>query len=280
MSYPPQISPAALPFSTLWLALVVGNSRLHWGAFESDRWLGGWHTAHLSLEQAKDLQASGFLTASWQPLGGFPPLPEHNDYHHHPELWIASVVDTQTDLWQDYAHLRLVNTAQVPLAGAYTTLGVDRALTLLGAGVTYGWPVLVVDCGTALTLTAGNDQALLGGAILPGLSSQLRALHDYTDSLPPLSLAAMQSPNRWAMTTAEAMLSGVFYTLLAGIRDFMADWWRQFPAGQVVFTGGDGEIIATGLTASERTLTERVHLDPNLMFWGLRVCRQRLSTDL
>ncbi len=35
----------------LWIALVIGNSRWHWGAFEGDRWLGSWHTLHLTEAQ-------------------------------------------------------------------------------------------------------------------------------------------------------------------------------------------------------------------------------------
>ena len=271
----PRPNPSLSPF--LWLALVIGNSRLHWGAFEGDRWLGGWHTPHLSLEQAKTLQSRGFSRLAWQHLGMSTPLPQDGPVGPPVELWVASVVNAQGDLWQDYPTLQVVNTAQVPLAGAYATLGVDRALTVLGAGVTHGWPVLVVDCGTALTFTAGADDQLLGGAIVPGWRSQLQALHNDTDSLPLISPEAIQLPNRWALTTAEAMLSGVIYSQLAGIRDFMTAWWARFPAGGVVLTGGDSEAMATGLMATDRSLAERIHLDPNLMFWGLQACRQRRS---
>ncbi|NJL46436.1 MAG: type III pantothenate kinase [Leptolyngbyaceae cyanobacterium SM2_5_2] len=140
--------------------------------------------------------------------------------------------------------------------------------------------MLVVDCGTALTFTAGDDDQFLGGAITPGLKSQLKALHESTDGLPLLSPEAITQPNRWAITTAEAMLSGVVYTQLASIRDFLADWWARFPVGRVVLTGGDSKAVVAGLIVTDQALAERLHLDPNLMFWGLRACRQRPSTAL
>ncbi|NJL46437.1 MAG: hypothetical protein HC929_01565 [Leptolyngbyaceae cyanobacterium SM2_5_2] len=125
-----QPSPPTPPaVSGLWLALVVGNSRLHWGAFEAEQWLDGWHTPHLSPTQARSLQASGFAAASWQSLGISPPLLENSQVYY-PELWLASVVKAQANLWQGYTHLHPIHTAQVPLAGTYATLGVDRALTL------------------------------------------------------------------------------------------------------------------------------------------------------
>ena len=65
----------------------------------------------------------------------------------------------------------------IPLEGLYPSLGVDRALALWGAGATWGFPCLVIDGGTALTLTGGNgDGFLVGGAILPGLRLQLQSL--------------------------------------------------------------------------------------------------------
>jgi Type III pantothenate kinase len=36
-------------------------------------------------------------------------------------------------------------------ASEYPTLGTDRALALRGAGKQWGYPVMVVDCGTAMT---------------------------------------------------------------------------------------------------------------------------------
>lgn len=200
-----------------------------------------------------------------------------------PALWMASVVQSQANLWSAYARCHPVTTDQVPLEHSYPSLGVDRALALVGAGDAYGWPVLVVDGGTALTLTAGADRGLVGGAILPGLRAQFRALHDYTDGLPLIAPDLTNLPPRWATTTAAAMASGVIYSQLAGLRDFIADWWQHHgegqQAGQVVFTGGDGSVLAAALACQNPAWAQALRVDSALIFWGLRVCRQGVDRD-
>lgn len=259
-----------------WLALVVGNSRLHWGLFRGEIWQGSWHTPHLTAPEAAQLLAAGFAPRLWGQLGlpgprtgaSLEPWPAT------PELWLASVVAPQVALLQTYPGLRPVTTAQVPLARTYPSLGVDRALSLLGAGLTYGWPVLVVDAGTALTFTAGVDQALRGGAIAPGLSLQLRSLHQATDQLPAIPAGLIGDPPRWATDTPGAMVSGVFHTLLAGLEDFIQAWWRDYPQGAVVLTGGDAPLLLAALHHRPGARGMPLHHDPDLMFWGLRQCRR------
>ncbi len=265
-----------------WLALVVGNSRLHWGAFAGSQWLGGWHTPHLTPDQAQTLMEVGFAAWAWAALvtDAWESAPPDLGSATAPmdlapmDLWMASMVTDQGDLWRRYPGCHGVSTDQVPLARTYPTLGVDRALALVGAGETYGWPVLVVDGGTALTLTAGADGGLVGGAIWPGLRSQFRALHDYTDGLPLISPDLGSLPPRWATTTAEAMASGVLYSQLAGLRDFITDWRQRYGAGQVVFTGGDGPTLAAALASQNPDWATIIQVDPALVFWGLRVCQR------
>lgn len=60
-----------------------------------------------------------------------------------------------------------------------------------------GWPVMVVDCGSALTFTAGNRHGrLAGGAILPGVRLQLAALGTRTAQLPSDVTLPEQLPPR------------------------------------------------------------------------------------
>jgi type III pantothenate kinase len=268
-----------------WLALVVGNSRLHWAAFAGTQWRGTWHTPHGTLAQGQGLIEAGFADGAWADWAveggdgaaagssGLRPI-SLPSMAMRPELWLASVVQDQGVIWAAYDRCTVVTTDEVPLGNRYPTLGVDRALALVGAGDVYGWPVLVVDGGTALTLTAGADQRLVGGAILPGLRAQFRALHDYTDGLPLVDPTLSPLPSRWATTTAAAMVSGVVYGQLAGLRDFIADWRYHYLQGQVIFTGGDGATLATALIAQTPAWREFLRVDLGLIFWGLRVCRQ------
>ena len=283
-----------------WLALIIGNSRWHWAAFDDDDQypnaaggcLGTWHTPHLSQAQVNQLKRGGFATEIWQQWGFDLGLTSDLFHLFHrnslgnsldfgcPELWMASVVAELVAWWADYPALYRVETAQVPLHNSYPTLGVDRALALVGAGDSWGWPVLVIDCGTAMTFTAGAEGGLIGGAILPGLRSQFRALHTDTDQLPALDLDPNFWPNRWAADTAGAITSGILHTQLAGIRDFIAAWEADYPGGAVVLTGGDSEFVIHHLKEQTPALAQRINHDPDLGFWGLRVCRRRSLESL
>ena len=197
------------------------------------------------------------------------------------ELYCASVVPQQTAIWQSYPNFHEVHLAELPLQNQYPTLGIDRALNLLGAGDRYGWPVLVIDAGTALTFTAGTSSGgashLLGGAILPGLALQFNALHQATAALPELSMPSAL-PLRWSIDTVSAIQSGVVLGALATIRDFIAHWHRQEPSGKVVLTGGDGPDLFNWLS-TERPLSG-LSQDANLMFWGLHSYRQQQARTL
>lgn len=278
----------------LWLALIIGNSRWHWGAFEGDgqrlalgdRWLGAWHTNHLTEAQMDELQRGHFSPSAWQRLGIEAALPSNPDAggQDHREIWLASVVNAPLAWLANYPNVHLITTDQVPLQNTYATLGVDRALALVGAGDVWGWPVLVIDCGTALTFTAGVGQRLIGGAILPGLRSQLRALQAHTDQLPTLDFNSdswLDSwPQRWATNTAEAMASGILHTQIAGIRDFIHAWTSDYPAGAVVLTGGDSEVVIRAMKKQTPALAQRIEHDLALGFWGVRVCRQQRLRNL
>jgi type III pantothenate kinase len=116
--------------------------------------------------------------------------------------------------------------------------------------------VLVVDGGTALTYTAVVGREVVGGAIAPGIRLQLQALHQGTAALPDLTSAAIHS--------------GVLYSVLASIHDFLAAWRRDYPHSKVVLTGGDSTFIYQHL----KPFAQPVILDPQVIFKGMAACRQ------
>ena len=267
------------------LGLVIGNSRLHWAWFEGDR-IRSYDMPHLSapliarLTQQLDFAACGL---NWPEITPPPGLP----------LWLASVVPAQIGQWQAYAQMRVMTLDQIPLAGLYPTLGVDRALVLLGAVTIYGAPSLVIDAGTALTFTGADAQgALVGGAILPGWQLQLRALGDHTAALPQISTQRSTQrstqparlPERWSRSTADAMVSGVLYMLLASLHEFVAAWRSQYPDSSILITGGDAvpllellhqheaDLAAPVLAApvlAAPVLAAQIRLDSHLIFRGM-----------
>ena len=262
-----------------WLALEIGNSRLHWGWFEGENLRETWNTPHLSSSIEQQLAQCKTLADLPEEILSSTPIALKSKIQNLkllPRIYIASVVPTQTALWQAYPEIHVMTLDKIPLLGVYPTLGIDRALSVLGAGETFGFPTLVIDAGTALTFTgADGDRCLVGGAILPGLSLQLQSLGQ-TANLPSITTPEILAlPKRWALNTPEAIQSGVIYALIASIRDFITSWWKKFPHSQICFKGGDGNLLLEYLRSLHPEFV-RTHscapllYEPNLTFWGMR----------
>ncbi len=218
----------------IWLALAIGNSRYHWAWFIDQELQESWHSDYVSADNwSKQLvlpdNFAAYLQAQQLQLSDLP-------------IFLASVVPFQTELWQPHVQ-RVVTLADMPLSNLYPTLGIDRALAAYGAGQIYGYPVLVIDGGTALTLTGiDSDRQLVGGAICPGLGLQLQSLNVGTAALPKLPVPTALPP-RWAQDTPSAIMSGVLHGSIASLQSFIQDWYQQFPGSPVLVTGGDGELL-------------------------------------
>ncbi|MBD2096058.1 pantothenate kinase [Trichocoleus sp. FACHB-591] len=257
-----------------WLALMIGNSRLHWAWFDRDQLQSTWDSEHLvNSDPPSPPNLEGILERA--SLSSRERAVRRSREENLDELPIvlASVVPDQIAIWQGYPHLQILTLEQILLEHSYPTLGIDRALALWGAGEVYGWPVLVIDAGTALTFTGGNtERQLVGGAILPGLSLQVRSLAQKTAALPAIALPETL-PTRWANDTQEAIASGITHTVLAGVVNFIEAWWEEFPGSAVVITGGDRALLHHYLQSQHSQLAAQITGDPNLIFWGMRACR-------
>jgi type III pantothenate kinase len=256
-----------------WLALEIGNSRLHWAFFQGETLDFTWNTDYLPdsvIQQLAHCRAADDLPAAFFPVSAR--VREQEKYVSFPlSLIVASVVPQQTALWQTYPNVHIVTLDDVPLKNLYPTLGIDRALALWGAGKQWGFPMLVIDAGTALTFTgADTNQCLIGGAILPGLGLQFASLGQRTGQLPQVEIESSQPlPPRFTLNTPEAIQSGVIYTLLAGIKDFVTAWWELFPEGKVVIKGGDRTLLINCLQALYPDIAAGLIVEPNLIFWGI-----------
>lgn len=248
-----------------YLALMIGNSRLHWGLFTNKNLELTRDTDYVTPSVIHQLAQSSAVDELLSRIFSLhSPIP-----HLSHSLFLASVVPSQTELWQNYANVCMITLDHIPLQGLYSTLGIDRALALWGAGITCGFPVLVIDAGTALTFTgADTNHSLVGGAILPGLGLQFATLTEKTGQLPHVHFP-QQLPPRFAENTQEGIQSGVIYTIIAGIRDFVEAWWRDFPRGQVVITGGDRQILFDYLQLQFPAIAKHLIIEPNVVFLGM-----------
>ena len=262
------------------LALAIGNSRLHWALLSTENVLSTWDTDYLDQETIALLipncnDLSTLITLSGHPLHP-PQLPIA-------PLLLASVVPAQTHLWQHSVHTQTITLDQSPVQGIYPTMGIDRALAVLGAGRCYGFPVLVIDGGTALTFTGvDGDRQVVGGAILPGLRLQGRSLTQHTAALPEIdffedAISSGSALIRWAKRTPDAIRSGIFYTVLAGIFDFIQHWQQNYSGNFIVFTGGDGQFLLAQMQKQYPQLTSDVVFNAGLVFEGLRTVMTQIS---
>lgn len=239
---------------SLWLGLMIGNSRLHFALFdENNKIKQVWDINHLSQGELYQDCLSSLVP-------NFNQIP----------LYLASVVPNQTTFWERYPHLRMITLANIPIEGMYSTLGIDRALALFGGGEYFGYPVLIIDAGTALTFTGVDaEKKFQGGAIIPGLRLQIQSLAQKTGMLPEVGMNRQLS-RRFAQDTQSAIQSGIIYTVLAGIVDFINNWWLDFPQSKIVLTGGDRRVIFNYLRAVYSPIASQIIVDKDLIFWGMK----------
>lgn len=147
-------------------------------------------------------------------------------------------------------------------------LGNDRVTDAVAAASLYPTPVIIVDMGTATTISVVDEKKrFLGGAILPGVYTALNSLSGKAAQLPHISL---DKPKRAiGRNTVDAMRSGILYGT-AGSVDALIRQIRQELGGccTVVCTGGLGKVITP-------MCQEEVILDEDLLLKGLVILYEK-----
>lgn len=141
-------------------------------------------------------------------------------------------------------------------------LGSDRVADAVGAIGEYPCPLIIVDMGTATTISViDRNKNFLGGMIIPGLQVSLDSLANRTSQLPHISLDA---PKKVIGTnTVDCMKSGIIYST-AGSIDGAIDRIEQ-ELGEsctVVSTGGHARKIIPHCH-------HEILIDPYLLLKGL-----------
>lgn len=147
-------------------------------------------------------------------------------------------------------------------------LGNDRVTDAVAAAHFYPTPVIIIDMGTATTVSVvDNGNRFLGGAIMPGVYTALNSLSGKASQLPHISL---DKPKQViGRNTVDAMRSGILYGT-AGSVDAVIRRIREELGGSatVVCTGGLSKVIAP-------LCTEKVILDEDLLLKGLMLLYQK-----
>ena len=145
----------------------------------------------------------------------------------------------------------------LPDVDQYPGMGLDRIV----AGLAVPAPVVVVDAGTACTLTAWvAGPRLRGGLILPGIRACAAGLHALAPALPEV---APGGDDPCARTPAEAIANGLAIGWPGLVGAALARLRAVTGISTVVATGGDADRLA------EAGVLARSWIRPDLVLDGL-----------
>ena len=187
-----------------------------------------------------------------------------------PEEVILSSVRHSDEVFVEYmrSHFRfLLLTADTPLPiknlyNSPETLGLDRLAAAVAATSLFpNRNVLIINTGTAITYDLVTcDKEYLGGAISPGLTMRLMALHNFTQKLPLVSLK--EESNLVGTTTDESILSGVLNATRAEIDGMIGKFNNHYDQLAVILSGGDIKYF-------DKSLKNSIFAVPNIVISGL-----------
>ncbi|MEX2138569.1 MAG: type III pantothenate kinase [Pirellulales bacterium] len=152
-------------------------------------------------------------------------------------------------------------------------VGIDRLLGAVAANQVRaaGRAAVVVGVGTAITVDLVSPAgAFLGGAILPGIGISARAMHDFTDRLPLVTMEELADPPpALGTSTIEAMRSGLYWGALGAMKELIARLAGSKGAlaspsesREIFLTGGAAPVVAQFLDPGAKLI-------PHLVLGGI-----------
>jgi type III pantothenate kinase len=157
-------------------------------------------------------------------------------------------------------------------------VGIDRLLGAVAVNQlrAANRAAVVIDVGSAITVDLVSSQgAFLGGAILPGIGMSARAMHDFTDLLPLLTMDALDDPpGALGTSTVEAMQSGLYWGAVGAMKELIAR--LSVLAGSKSGKNESLEIYLTGGAAPSvaRFVDPRARFVPHLVLGGIALVAQ------
>lgn len=244
------------------LVVDVGNSRIKWAQVADGRMAPG-----ASFERHGPVEAA--LSTAWghmaPPSGVLVCSVAGSSYNDRLAQW------TQTHWRLQPAWLRS-RSQYLGITNAYARpeqLGNDRWAALIGARGLLSGPLGVIDCGTAATLDAVDDDGRhRGGLILPGLALARQSLLQRTDSIRDLGPT---SPGVLGRSTAECVANGTRLGLAGALERSMKELDQVLPGLAWVATGGEWPELAA-------LIDRPVSHDPDLVLKGLARVLEQTAT--
>lgn len=245
------------------LTIDIGNTQTVVGWFETDklRCTARWGTVREDADDLLDRELTAFF-------GRYNLNPAQLD-----AIGIASVVPPATpqlvEALRHYTGLEPVltsaRTATIPIrVDVPEKIGADRIANAVAAARLYPLPAIVMDVGTATTISVIDATGtLVGGSISLGLQNSARALHQVTAQLPLSDLAS--PPAQIGRNTEDSIRSGLLNgtaAMLEGLAERMSGELGR-PATLILTGGLSGRLI--------HHFRKPVRHDPELLLKGLRL---------
>lgn len=247
------------------LAIDIGNTNVVIGCLDKDNRTTALFRMVSDLKKTEDEYAAGMKA-----------ILDHNgvDAAGFEGAIICSVVPPLTEIFRIAVERITGCRALVVGAGIKTglnimiedpaSLGSDLVAASVAAMQEYPLPVIVLDMGTATTITVVDEgNKFLGGAIVPGVALSMSALSSGTSLLHKVPIEA---PKKCiSSTTTECMQSGAIYGN-AALVDGMIDRIQKE-------LGRNASVVATGGIAAKIVphCNHEVVYDENLLLRGLGI---------
>ena len=224
------------------IVVDAGNSRLKWARIERGQGLGE-SRAWSNPSSDKELRAR--LDDDW---GRLPAAQSVVVGCVNSDVVVETIADWVHVRWFTDAR-RLISPADGHgLVNAYAepaTLGVDRWAAMIAARRRYSGELLVVDCGTAITIDAvtGAGQHL-GGLIMPGVGLMKAVLRGGTTQIADDRATLVEN---FSATTGGGVHSGIVSSIAS-----LIDARRRALGvlATIVVTGGDAELVLSALKSN------------------------------
>jgi type III pantothenate kinase len=250
------------------LAVDVGNTQTHLGAFRGDELVEHWRFATVGESTADE------LGAALRNLLGLRGL-------RFEDLQASIISTTVPQLGPEWASTaaRYLGHEMLAVGPGLKTgmpirldnpreLGPDRLVNAVAAHARFGGPCIVVDFGTANTFdVVSSDGEYLGGIIALGVEISLEALTERAARLPKVDL---EEPRTLiGKSTVDAIRSGVIFGVAAQVDGIVRRLWDELgEEASVIATGG----LAEHIVPHSETIDE---VDDLLTLTGLRLIHER-----
>ncbi len=241
-----------MPTASRLIAFDVGNTHTDVALFLDTAIVDRWRWPTVRDAAAPDLQATWAAQASGRPPGTLPAvvstvIPALGEPYHQwwPGIHILSPAD------RDWGFELAVS--------APHQVGTDRLAACAGAVMLLGTPVIVIDSGTAATLSVIDATGrFIGGAILPGLHTALQGLVQAAPRLPAPDLAL--NAEALGETTADAVRFGTVRGHAGALSAMIAAAQERVGAAPVVATGGSMPLVSSWVAGIDRVVPDLVLL--------------------